>query len=709
MSQAFSKPEMAKAYYRFTSRVTACAALLLCCAAAAAASPVTLTLGPVRNSGFAVPPDFIGLSFETGSELPNKNRVAGHLFCATNTQLATLFQNIGIHNLRLGGGTVDLPATPIPGPEEIDDVFAFARQAGNLSVIYSLRLLNGEAGEDSGKPGDSYLAGYIWQRYQAQLKYFAIGNEPDWKSYHRPDPTLTNYPSYLDKWRKFAAAIRARAPGAVFIGPDTGSYTSSTFHKGKSWTQRFADDARPSGFVAAIAQHYYPGAQPGRMSAQKAIDAMLSAAWVTKKYPWLYKHNLAPVLAVGLPYRLTESNDYLGGVKDASDAFASALWALDYLHWWAAHGCAGVNFHNKSWLLTDTVYLDAAGNYQIHPKAYGIKAFEMGSRGYIQPLTISNSNGLNLTAYAVGDTNQLCVTIINKEHGRGAREASVTIDGGEAGVSAAAMFLIAPNGDAGATIGVTLGGAAITNNTPWNGQWIALGQLTNSQCTLKLPAASAVVVALGTLAPSATIASLQPAHNFSRWEKEIAAYERIDRTNPPPHGGLVFIGSSTIARWKTLAQDFPGQPVINRGFGGSEIIDSAYFADRIIVPYAPRKVFLRAGGNDLFAGKSPEQVFADFKEFATRVRAKLPETEIVFISLSPSIARWKQAAKEKQVNQMVEEYCRQHEHMIYLETYSISLDANGQPRPELFVADKLHFNAEGYRLLAEKVRPYVAE
>src|SRR5579871_819555 len=126
------------------------------------------------------------------------------------------------------------------------------------------------------------------------------------------------------------------------------------------------------------------------------------------------------------------------------------------------------------------------------------------------------------------------------------------------------------------------------------------------------------------------------------WEHAIAAFESADKTNAPTPGGIEFIGSSTIARWKTLSQDFPGQPVFNRGFGGSEIADATYFADRIVIPYAPKMIFLRAGGNDLWAGKTPEIVFADFKDFVTKVQAKLPDTEIIFISLSPSVARWKQ-------------------------------------------------------------------
>lgn len=196
-------------------------------------------------------------------------------------------------------------------------------------------------------------------------------------------------------------------------------------------------------------------------------------------------------------------------------------------------------------------------------------------------------------------------------------------------------------------------------------------------------------------------------HDFGKWEKEISAYEASDKTNPPPKGALLFIGSSTVRMWKTLPQDYPNAKVINRGFGGSQIVDSTHFAERVIFPYEPSKVFLRAGGNDLWAGKSAEEVFGDFKDFVATVHAKLPKTEIVFISLSPSIARWKQADKEKGVNTMVQDFVKKNRGLKYIETYPLPLGADGQPRPELFLPDKLHFNAEGYKLLAEAVRPFV--
>src|SRR5262249_8046236 len=119
-------------------------------------------------------------------------------------------------------------------------------------------------------------------------------------------------------------------------------------------------------------------------------------------------------------------------------------------------------------------------------------------------------------------------------------------------------------------------------------------------------------------------------HDFAKWEKAIEAFEQQDRESPPPKHEIVFTGSSTIARWKSMQADFPDYKVLNRGFGGSEILDCTHFADRAILPYEPRMVFLRCGGNDIHNGKTPEQVFADFKDFVTTVHAKLPETEIVF-------------------------------------------------------------------------------
>lgn len=203
-------------------------------------------------------------------------------------------------------------------------------------------------------------------------------------------------------------------------------------------------------------------------------------------------------------------------------------------------------------------------------------------------------------------------------------------------------------------------------------------------------------------------AATQP-HDYARWAKEMDRLAKQDEKAPPEKGGSLFTGSSTIARWKTLAQDFPDAKTINHGFGGSMICDATYYADRIIFPFEPKMVFFRAGGNDIHAGKSPEEVFQDYKDFVAKVHEKLPETTIVFIGLCPAPSRWAERDANKKLNELVEAYTGETPGLKYVESYDLSLDKDGNPREELFVADKLHFNADGYKLLIDRVRPFIAK
>ncbi|MGH8024414.1 MAG: hypothetical protein ACRED1_12570, partial [Limisphaerales bacterium] len=309
-----------------------------------AQSAITVTVS--NSPGYAIPTDFSGLSFESGQQMPNKNGVHGNLFSPANTQLIWLFQNMGIRHLRVGGGTVDGLKAARLTHADIDHLFQFAK-AANVKVIFSLQLLNGNV------PADVAAARYVWQNDRPELDLLAIGNEPDEPDYRYPpfgkgtDPAITNYYSYLEKWRTFASAITQALPGVTFAGPDTG---------GSRWNTNFADDEKSAHTVSLFTTHDYFGGHWEGQTAGTAVSNMLSRRWFRTLYP-RELHAQSRVIADGFPFRLTELNDYLGGVKNASDAFASALWALDVMHWWAAHEAAGVNFHNNEWLLTDTVYL----------------------------------------------------------------------------------------------------------------------------------------------------------------------------------------------------------------------------------------------------------------------------------------------------------------------------------------------------------------
>jgi len=191
------------------------------------------------------------------------------------------------------------------------------------------------------------------------------------------------------------------------------------------------------------------------------------------------------------------------------------------------------------------------------------------------------------------------------------------------------------------------------------------------------------------------------------FESEIKAFEASDKTNPPPKGAILFIGSSSIRLWKTLAQDFPKHQVINRGFGGSQIIDSVNYAERIVIPYQPRQIILYAGGNDINADKSPEEVFADFKSFVDKVQRALPGMPIAYISIAPNPARWSQVEKIRAANQLIANYVRESPKLTFINVFPKMLGADGQPRAELFGPDRLHMNPKGYELWTSFIESYL--
>lgn len=205
----------------------------------------------------------------------------------------------------------------------------------------------------------------------------------------------------------------------------------------------------------------------------------------------------------------------------------------------------------------------------------------------------------------------------------------------------------------------------------------------------------------GCLRGDAPTAAQKPATNpaGAPFENDILAFEAADKKAMPAKGGIVFYGSSSFTRWQTLAKDFPDLPVINRGFGGSTTPDAVRFVDRVVIPYEPRTVVLYEGDNDLAKGNSPEQVLADTQSLVKRLREKLPQAKIIVLSVKSSPSRMKIVDKQKATNVLLEKWIKEagDSNLIYVDVFTPQLDEKGQPRAELFAADKLHLNAEGYK------------
>ena len=451
------------------------AALFLFVPAPPVESPIVVTLN-LRSPGPTIPEDFIGLSYETQHVLPDSN--GSHVFSASNAALIKTFHLLGVENLRVGGNTAD--SGPIPSNADADDLFGFAKAAG-VRVIYTLKLKNSSAHDNA--PVADHIVGH----YAPDLTCFSIGNEPT---------TYTqSFSEYESRAKSYIGLIN---PKAKFCGADVED-------KGQ-WASDYANVFAGSHNMALVTEHHYLG--NGRKNGGAVgRDAMLSVGAV-EDYQTFF-NGFAPIVAKdGFSFRLSETNSFFhGGAVEASETFTSALWGLDYLHWWAAHGAAGLNFHtgdsvssqvggpNQSALYA--VFVTSKNGYHMHPLGYGVKAFDVGRHGAVVPVTITNARGINLTAYGVlAGANNLYVTLINKEHDSGSRPAAVTVVTGSSYSKGKAMFLRVPNNDVSATDGMTLGGAAIEDDGTWNGKSSELPGSAQGKFSVDLPPATAVILHL---------------------------------------------------------------------------------------------------------------------------------------------------------------------------------------------------------------------
>ena len=205
---------------------------------------------------------------------------------------------------------------------------------------------------------------------------------------------------------------------------------------------------------------------------------------------------------------------------------------------------------------------------------------------------------------------------------------------------------------------------------------------------------------------SPVVASVLPA--ASPWEDTFAAFAAADRRAPPPEGGVLFVGSSSIRMWNGLEREFDARPIVlKRGFGGSKLSDCVQNLGRLVIRYRPRIVLVYAGDNDLAGGSTPEEVLRRFTAFVEGVHGELPATRIDYISIKPSPARHALLPRIRATNALIRTYVEQHPGLAYIDVFTPMLDGEGQPRGELFRDDALHLNAQGYALWKSVIAPYV--
>ncbi|OGS73575.1 MAG: hypothetical protein A3F91_12210 [Flavobacteria bacterium RIFCSPLOWO2_12_FULL_35_11] len=190
------------------------------------------------------------------------------------------------------------------------------------------------------------------------------------------------------------------------------------------------------------------------------------------------------------------------------------------------------------------------------------------------------------------------------------------------------------------------------------------------------------------------------------WQTEIDSFDKLNGANPL-QDGILFTGSSSIRMWKDPAKDFNNPKILNRGFGGSQIIDLIENFDKVILKYHPQKIVIYSGDNDIEEGKSAEIVFGDFCVLYGMIKAKLPNVEVYYIAIKPSLNRWAKVTEIKKANTMINEYLNAKSNAAFVDIFSPMIDFTGKPSEKWFMEDGLHMTDEGYQLWIKILAPYI--
>lgn len=199
-----------------------------------------------------------------------------------------------------------------------------------------------------------------------------------------------------------------------------------------------------------------------------------------------------------------------------------------------------------------------------------------------------------------------------------------------------------------------------------------------------------------------------PASLAQPYAKEIADFKKQDSLSFPESGQILFVGSSSFTLWKDVQQYFPQHPIINRGFGGSTLLDVTRYEADIIFPYKPKQIVIYCGENDIANDSTVTGavVFERFKKLYDDIRLNLGKVPIVYVSMKPSPSRWHLRAKQTDGNERIRKFLRKKKRRaVFVDVWPGMLGADGKPREELYIADKLHMNAGGYAIWQKLLEP----
>src|SRR6218665_528520 len=191
--------------------------------------------------------------------------------------------------------------------------------------------------------------------------------------------------------------------------------------------------------------------------------------------------------------------------------------------------------------------------------------------------------------------------------------------------------------------------------------------------------------------------------------QEIAAFKKQDSLQFPAANQILLIGSSSFTKWKDVQDYFPSYPILNRGFGGSQLPDQVRYVNDIVFPYQPKQIIIYCGENDMASGDSvtADVVLRRFKELFYVIRAKLPKVPVAFISMKPSPSRQLIQPKVVEGNAKIRAFLKKQKRTAFIDVYKDMINDEGKPMADLFVEDNLHMNKKGYVIWQKLMEPYL--
>lgn len=208
--------------------------------------------------------------------------------------------------------------------------------------------------------------------------------------------------------------------------------------------------------------------------------------------------------------------------------------------------------------------------------------------------------------------------------------------------------------------------------------------------------------------PAAAIDTSRPAVDaaVTRWEPDIAALEALDDREADPSDAILFIGSSSIRLWDSIATDMVPWPVVRRGYGGARYRDLCHFASRLVARHAPRAIVVFAANDISQPDDVPPiaDVLLDVRATLSGIRSHHPRVPVLFVAVTPTQSRWLLWPEIARLNAAIEAMCAGEQGTFFVATAERFLDpGTGRPDATLFRDDRLHLSPAGYAAWAETI------